>query len=131
MEIAYPNSNRIGRFRLLYETLRADAAMCGALFALCSPSLEHPSSAILAVEDHESGRGKEYIAASPLFDELLDGEEIPEYRIEFAYDRPFDNPEWETRRIESGKFRFAAFRQIVVRVPPLAIGARPQTGRLH
>lgn len=125
MEVAYPNSNRIGRFKITYEALRADAHMCGALFALC---------VVLGVEDHESGRGKDYIAASPLFEELKDNEEIPKYRIEFAHDQPFANPEWEQRRVESGKFRFAAFRKIIVRVPPLQIGQsgqRPNATTLH
>jgi hypothetical protein len=131
MEIFYPNSNRIGRFRILYTVLEEDRQMCGALFALCRSSEEHPYAAMLCVEPHESGRGVEYTAACPLFDELKEGEEIPEYRIEFAYDRPFENPEWEARRKESGKFRFAAFRNIIVRVPPATVGVRPQTGMLH
>lgn len=122
MEVAYPNSSRIGSFKVLYETLRDDGPMCGALFALC---------VILGVEEHESGRGKEYIAASPLFEELKEGEEIPEYRIEFAYDQPFANPEWEARRVNSGKFGFAAFRKIIVRVPPLQMTLHPRDAALH
>jgi len=122
MEIAYPNSSRIGRFNVTYETLRADAPMCGALFALC---------VTLGVEEHESGRGKTYTAACPLFQELMEGEEIPEYRIEFVHDRPFENPEWEARRTNSGKFGFAAFRKIIVRVPPLQVGARPLQSTVH
>lgn len=131
MEVVYPNSNRIGQFRILYETLRDDASMCGALFVLCSPSPAHPYAAILGVERCETGRGMVYIAASPLFDELKEGEEIPEYRLEFAYDRPFENSEWEVRRVESGKFRFAAFRKVIVRVPPLQMGVAPQGAQLH
>jgi hypothetical protein len=122
MQIVYPNSSRIGRFRVLYETLRADAPMCGALFALC---------VVLGVEECESGGGKVYLAASPLFEELKENEEVPEYRIEYAHDGPFENPEWEARRVESGKFRFAAFRKIIVRVPPLQVGARPLQSTVH
>ena len=131
MQIVYPNSPRIGQFRVLYETLRADASMCGALFALCSPSAEHPYAAILNVEECETGRGKVYTAASPLFEELKENEEIPEYRLEFAHDQPFANPEWEARCVQSGKFGFAAFRKIIVRVPPAQIGTRPNQTVLH
>jgi hypothetical protein len=122
MQIHYPNSNRIGRFRVLYETLRDDGPMCGALFALC---------VVLDVQECETGRGKVYTAASPLFEGLKEDEEIPEYRIECSYDRPFENPEWEAKRVDSGKFRFAAFRKIVVRVPPAQMGARPNQTSLH
>jgi len=131
MQVAYPNSNRVGKILISFETLRDDAVLCGALFALLSPSAEHPNSAILGVEDHESGRGKAYIAASDLFQELADGEEIPEYRIECVHDQPFANPEWEAKRIDSGKFGFAAFRKIIVRAPPASIGARPREISLH
>jgi hypothetical protein len=122
MEIVHPDSNRVGSFNILNEVLRDDAPMCAALFALCT---------LLASEDHESGRGKTYIAASALFEPLAEGEEIPEYRIEFAYDQPFANPEWEARRVASGKFGFAAFRKIIVRVPTAQSGAHPQQMRVH
>ena len=131
MEIAYSDSNRIGQFRVLFETLIEHAAKIGALMALCAPSKDHPTAAILHVENCESGRGKIYTAASPLFDELKEGEEIPEYRIEIIYDQPFENPEWEARRMNSGKFGIAAFRKIIVRVPPAQIGARPQQTTVH
>jgi hypothetical protein len=122
MEIVHPGSNCIGSFNILDATLRDDAPMCAALFALCT---------LLAVEDHESGRGKTYIAASALFEPLAEGEEIPEYRIEFAYDRPFEIPELEARRVASGKFGFAAFRKIIVRVPTAQSGAHPQQTLIH
>ena len=122
MEIAYPNSPRIGQFRVLYQTLRDDGPMFAALLALCI---------VIRVDECESGRGKVWVCASPLFDELKEAEEIPEYRLEFSYDRPFENPEWEARRVESGKFRFAAFRKIIVRVPPLQMGVAPHGAQLH
>jgi hypothetical protein len=122
MKIVHPGSNRVGSFNILNEVLRDDAPMCAALFALCT---------LLASEDHESGRGKTYIAASALFEPLAEGEEIPEYRIEFARDCPLPNPEWEAKRVNSGAFGFAAFRKIIVRAPPAQLAARPHQTRLH
>ena len=109
-EVIYPGSNRIGKFNLQHELLRdgAERPMLQALFGLC---------VVLGTEAHESGRGLTYIAASDIFQPLAEGEEIPEYRIEFAAGVPFPNPEHEARRLNSGAFGFVAVRQIIVRVP--------------
>jgi hypothetical protein len=91
--------------------------MLQALFGLC---------VILWIEDHECGRGKTYYAASELFLPALEGEEIPEYRIECAPNMKFPNPEDEARRLNSGSFGFVAIRRNIVRVPPatLSVSAR-------
>jgi hypothetical protein len=109
-EIVYPDSNRIGKFNLQHELLRDGSArpMLQALFGLC---------VVLDTEGHESGRGKTYFAASDLFQPLAENEEVPEYRIEFACNQAFINPEHEARRLNSGAFGFVAVRQIIVRVP--------------
>jgi hypothetical protein len=109
-EIVYPDSNRIGKFNLTHELLRDGSArpMLQALFGLC---------VVLDAEEHESGRGKSYIAASDLFQPLAENEQVPEYRIEFACNQAFTNPEHEARRLNSGAFGFVAVRQIIVRVP--------------
>jgi hypothetical protein len=124
-EIVYPDSPRVGRFQITYELLRdgSHRPMLQALFGLC---------VVLDVEDHESGRGKTYTAASELFQPLKEGEEIPEYRIECACNMAFENPERELDRINSGAFGFCAIRQIVVRVPPAQFTHRPVApGQLH
>lgn len=123
-EIVFPDSNRIGKFSIPFETLRegGERPMLQALFGLCI---------ILKTEAHESGRGTTYIAASELFQPLGEGEEIPEYRIEFAFDRPFENSEREAARMESGKFGFCAVRQFILRVPPASVGVSPKAGALH
>jgi len=117
-QIAYPDSNRIGKFNIMHEQLRngAERPMLQALFGLC---------VVLQVEDHESGRGKTYYAASELFQPLAEDEEIPEYRIEFAAGVPFPNPEHEARRLNSGTFGFVAVRQNIVRVPPAQMHLTP------
>ena len=122
--VSYPDSNRIGKFNITHETLRAggERPMLQALFGLC---------VILSTEPHESGRGTTYIAASDLFHALTEGEEIPEYRIEFVHDQPFDREDREAARINSGKFGFVAIRQHIVRVPPASIGVRPQSIQVH
>ena len=109
-EIVYPDSNRIGKFNLQHELLRDGSArpMLQALFGLCI---------VLEVEEHESERGKTYVAASDLFQPLAENEEVPEYRIEFACNQPFTDPEHEGRRLNSGAFGFVAVRQIILRVP--------------
>lgn len=124
-EVVFPDSNRIGKFNLTHELLRDGSArpMLQALFGLCI---------VLDVEEHESGRGKTYLAASELFQPLGEGEEIPEYRIEFARNQPFLNPEREAQRVNSGEFGFAAIRQIILRVPAAQLGQRAATpGQLH
>jgi len=59
-ELSYPDSNRIGKFNINFEQQRngAERPMLQALFGLCI---------VLEVENHESGRGKTYYAASELF----------------------------------------------------------------
>jgi len=128
-EISYPDSNRVGKFKILHEVLTSgdERAMLHALFGLC---------VILDTVDHESGRGKEYIAASELFQPLAEGEEIPDYRIEFATQgRAFTNPEHEVGAlVAQGGFRFKAIRQIIVRVPPATLMHRvppPVRNDLH
>jgi hypothetical protein len=82
---------------------------------------------VLSCDEHESGRGKSYIGSSDLFQPLTEGEEIPQYRIEFAYDRAFDNPEHEAGRVNNGAFGFVAIRQNIIRVPTAALNyAVPQ-----
>ena len=124
-QIAYSASPRVGKFHIPYETLQDGGArpMLQALFGLCI---------ILDVDDHESGRGKSYIAASEIFQVLTEGDPVPEYRIDFAFDCPFPNPEHEARRLNSGRFGFVATRQIIVRVPAasaLTLGQTPR--KLH
>lgn len=121
-EIFYQDSGRIGKFKITHELLRSgvDRPMLQALFGQCI---------VLDSEQHESGRGVQYIAVSDLFQELKEGEEIPEYRIEFAHGVPFDNPELEARRVNSGAFGFVAVRQIVVRAP--AVHTRMQSHAVH
>jgi len=117
--IAYPDSNRVGKFNIMHEQLHngAERPMLQALFGLC---------VVLDTQEHESGRGKTYYAASELFQPLAEGEEIPEYRIEFAAPGvPFPNPEHEARRLASREFGFVAVRQNIVRVPPAQMSYQP------
>lgn len=117
-EVVYSGSNRIGKFNLLYSLLQdgTQRPMLQALFGL---------GVVLDTFENESGRGKTYIVASDLFQPLSEGEEIPEYRIEFACNQPFPNSEYELRRLNNGVFGFVAIRQIVVRVPPAQLAMRP------
>jgi len=123
MEVFYPNSNRIGQFNLLSETLSDDRerTWIQALMALCVVERSYPD---------ESGRGRTFIAASELFQPLTEGEEIPEYRIECELARPF-TPEENARARQSGRFKFYAVRKIIVRVPPVQTGARPHQTTVH
>lgn len=121
----FSSSPRVGKFNISHELLNnpAERPMLQALMGLC---------VVLEVEEHESGRGKQYIATSELFQNLLEGEEIPNYRIEFAFDRAFDNPEYEVRRVDNGSFGFVAIRQHIVRVPTASAGhAVKSPGQLH
>jgi hypothetical protein len=124
-EVVYPDSPRIGKFNITNEILQSgrEREMLQALFGLC---------VILGVEDHDSGRGKTYIAASDLFQVLTDGEEIPEYRVDCAQRQPFVNPEHEARKLESSNgYAFVATRQIIVRVPPAQMHAKTNVPRAH
>jgi hypothetical protein len=121
VQISYPDSNRIGRFWLPFDVIQngADAPMLKALFGLC---------VVLHIEAHENGRGMTYYAASDeLFQPILDGAEIPEYRLEVVYDRAFENPERERARVNSGKFGFVAIRNFILRVPPAQLVSKPAT----
>lgn len=113
-EVVYPDSNRIGKFKIPHETLRdgSQRPMLQALFGLC---------VVLEAYEHESGRGKEYIAASEMFQALNEGEEIPEYRIECAANMAFENPEYQAKRLDSGVFGFVAIRNVILRVPPVSL----------
>lgn len=127
MEIFYPDSNRMGRLLILHETIDSHPEMLGALFAL---------GVIVHVEDHESGRGKVYDMACrqrgpAFFDALQDGDEIPEYRVEWVHDGAFENPEREAKRVNSGRFGFAFIRKVIVRVPPLTMGVTPRGAQVH
>lgn len=115
IEVCYPDSNRIGKFKILHEALRdgTQRPMLKALFGLC---------VVLEASEHESGRGKEYIVASDLFQELKEGEEIPEYRIEMTQTRFIDD-DHEARRLNSGAFGFVAIRNFILRVPAIAVHA--------
>jgi hypothetical protein len=112
MQIIFPDSNRLGQFNVLFE--RHDPRLV-ALLGLCT---------VLAQEQHESGRGISYIAVSPLFEPLADGDEIPQYRIECAYDCAFEQAEHQARRVDAGRFGFVAIRQTIVRVPAITIEHR-------
>lgn len=119
--IHYPDSNRVGSFNVTYAQLSNDAErpMLEALFALCE--------AMLKVEEHESGRGRTFYAASnSLFCPLVEDEEIPEYRIEFAAPgATFANPEDEARAVTAqGGFRFVAIRKTILRVPAIALAVQ-------
>lgn len=119
-QIVFPDSNRIGKFRILYEILRdgRERPLLQALFGLC---------VILQTEPCESGRGTFYIAASDLFQPLAEGEEIPEYRLEVAWpDQAFPDPEREKDALQSNGFRFAAIRKVIVRVPLASFSVQPQ-----
>lgn len=105
--LAYPDSNRIGRFNVLDEAMDERVA---AMLRIMT---------VLKVEPHESGRGKTFYAASDLFQPLMEGEEIPEYRIDSAYDCEFPDAEKQARRINVGQFGFVATRQFIIRVPTL------------
>jgi hypothetical protein len=115
VKVVSQGSSRVGKFNLSYEMLGDDVKrpMVQALLAMCT---------ILAQYEHESGRGQEYIAACELFQPLAEGEEIPHYRIEFAFDRAFDNPELEQQRTNAGPFGFVAIRQHILRVPAASLG---------
>lgn len=118
IEICYPDSNRIGKFKILHEHLRDGARrpMWQSLFGLC---------VVLGSHEDESGRGMVFYAASDLFQEVKEGEEIPEYRIEHAQNMPFPDPEHQARRLDGGAFGWVAVRKIILRVPPLQMSIRP------
>lgn len=125
--VYYPNSNRLGRLLVLYETIASHAEMLGALFSL---------GVIVEVDDHECGRGKVYtMACRPqgphFFAELSEGEEIPEYRIEWVHDGAFENQDREAQRVNAGRFGFSFVRKTVLRVPPLQMGGHAASPVLH
>lgn len=113
VQVVSTGSNRVGKFLISYELLGngRERLMLQALMGLCL---------VLSCDEHESGRGKEYIASSNLFQPLAEGDEIPQYRIEMTFDSAFDNPEYEASRINSGSFGFVAIRQHIIRVPTAA-----------
>lgn len=121
-QIHFPDSDKIGCFRILFETLRDCRAQVQALFNLCT---------VVHVEDDETGRGKMYYAASDLFEQIKEGSEIPEYRIESREGlNKFDQSEHEARAISStNSFRFVAIKKIIVRVPTLQIGHKAHSTR--
>lgn len=108
-EIAYSDSNRIGKFHIMFEMLK-DRELIGALMALMT---------VLEAFPHESGRGTTFIAASDIFQELEPNTEIPEYRIEFDHPTKPLPPDRARECTKSGAFGFRAIRNIIVRVPPV------------
>lgn len=118
--IVQPDSNRLGKFRILTELLRdgRERPMLEQLFGLC---------ALIKKERDETGRGTMYYCSGPLFQQLdKPGAEIPEYRIECYWpDQQMPNPAHERDAIRTEKgFRFRAVRQFIVRVPPATFRAR-------
>lgn len=113
------HSPNLGMFLVPHEMLESDDGrhILPALFSLCI---------VLSVSAHESGRGLQYIASSGLFQPLSEGDEVPEYRIEYTFDAPFSNPEYEAQRLNTadGRFGFVAIRKNVLRVPPIPLGTR-------
>ena len=128
LEISYPDSPNIGKFLLPYELIRDGARrpILQALFGLC---------VILHTEPHESGRGMTYYAASDLFQPLMEGEEIPQYRIEHAWNMPFPDPEHEARRVNGQNgIGFVAIRNFIIRAPVATYklaSALPEVGKLR
>ena len=116
-EVYYVDSNRLGKFNLTFE-MQKDRELMGSLFKLMTPVIE--------AYPHESGRGTTFVAVSELFHQLGEGEEIPQYRLEF--DHPSAPPLSEEARREctkSGAFGWRAIRNNIVRVPPLNINLSP------
>lgn len=124
MEICYPDSNKVGKFNLPFKTLEdgTQRPMIAALFALVT---------VIGREEHESGRGVTFYAASELFQPLTEGEEVPEYRIEFACNMPFSDPEHEAKRTNSGPFGFVAIRNLIIRVPPATVAVKTPAPARH
>ena len=109
------DSNKVGSFNILFEK-EPDTELMQALMDLCT---------VIHAFPHESGRGTTYVAISDLFEGIEDGEEVPQYRIEFrAPDQKFDRPDYEVRRLNSRRFGFVAIRNTIIRVPPLQISQR-------
>lgn len=113
----YSASNKIGMFNITHQMLN-DRELMHSLFGLCT---------VLDCFDHESGRGKTYIAASDLFQPLGEGEEIPQYRIEFDHPTMPLPLERAQECIRSGAFGWRAVRNHIIRVPPLDIRAQART----
>lgn len=108
MQIAHADPH-VGKFSLPDDV---DRDVARALLAAC---------VVLNEARTECGRGWEFIAASPLFEALHEGEDIPRYRIEMAANCPFDDPEHEARRVDVGPIGFVAVRQYVLIVPPIEV----------
>lgn len=113
MEIFCETSNRLGCFRVLTKNDLAPE-LFKALHKIITPLRKEPD---------DTGRGVMFYAASDLFEPLLEGAEIPEYRIESIHvDARFPQPDHEARRINSDRFAFVAIRKIIIRVPPAVLG---------
>jgi hypothetical protein len=122
-QVYYRDSNRLGKFSIRDEILNdgAERPWLGALFAMCVVIASHPD---------ESGRGREFIAACKMFEPLVEGEEIPRYRIECESIRPFTEDE-RARATASCGVRFYAVRNHIVRAPLLAIHVGARSPHLH
>lgn len=120
MQVAYSASNKIGKFNITWEQLN-DREIMASLFALLD--------AVLHCYDHESGRGKTYIAASDkLFQQVEEGGEVPQYRLEFDHPlKPLPDREAAAQCVKSKHgFSWRAVRNHIVRVPPLNIHMQPR-----
>ena len=83
--------------------------------------ISHLRDATIPVLDSTAAEIADLAAA-----EAAGGEVAPQVLAQAANgDQPFANPEWQQRRVESGRFGFAFFRKIVVRVPPISVGIGP------
>lgn len=111
MNIAH-NDPRVGLINISHE-INADRDLMSAL-------MKHMT--VLSAEQHESGRGIQYICSCELFDELQENEEIPEYRIEACHPgKRFDNAEYEQRKQVGDSFRFVAIRKFIIRAPAISM----------
>ena len=112
------DSAKVGVMLITFETM-TDRELMHALMELCT---------VLHIEPHESGRGNRFVVVSELFQDLRSQEEIPEYRVEFRTTGiPFENPEFEAKRLNSAGFGFVAIRQNVIRVPAIAMSYAANT----
>lgn len=107
--VHYSDSPRVGRF-CLPAKLKEDRDLVRALLASCTTILSHAPV---------SG-GEEFYAVHPMFDELLEGEEIPSYRIDFF--SPGEEPP-EHKPFTSEGLTFSCTRQFILRVPTVEIRA--------
>lgn len=126
-QISFPNSNRIGKYRIMREFMTDDENR---------PILKALQSIVLIIETEpdETGRGTMFYAASDLFEPIAEGGEIPEYRLCWARNCHFEREDYEAKRID-GKageetIGFVAIRKIVIHVPPATLALYPKQAHL-